>query len=374
MRLLRLRETPVEGLPHGYSVARRLPVKLINLLGPSLERIFLRPCCRRIAIDRPIFVIGAFRSGTTLLEQILAAHPQTGYFWFGTHICPRAPVIAHWATRVSQKIGHLDRASKPFLHNPRLEFTLFSPCECEQLWSRIGQSAWDNDRADLTLGADFSAPRFERDLFDLIRRHLFLHHAGRFVHKNPVNSLRVGYLHKLFPDARFIHIVRRPIDAILSHRRTAARLQQTFAADPLLQQLFEEQIRLDVLSLRIPTRTWTQTLALDREHPLLGIANQWKDLQLAIVECVERTPGLAAQVLRLCYADLVSRPNEILPRIWRFVDLDDAHAAAISRAYTPRLSPPPAPALSDEERALLPRIRQIVAPAVEHKLMPPCAY
>jgi len=365
LHLFRLREAPVEGLPHGYSAPQRLPVKLLNLFGPPLERAFLQSRYRRIAIERPIFIVGAFRSGTTLLEQILAAHPQTGYFGFGAHICPRTPVIAHWATRASQEIGYLDRERKPFLHNPRLEFTLFSPCECEQLWSRIGQSAWDNSHTDLTLNANFSAPRFERDLFDLIRRHLFLHHASRFVHKNPINSLRVGYLHKLFPDARFIHIVRRPSDAILSHHRTVTRLQQTLYTDPRLRQLFEEKIRLDVLSLRIPTRTWTQTLALDREHPLLGIANQWKDLQLAIVECVERTPGLAVQVLRLRYEALVSRPNEVLPQIWRFVELDDPHAAEISRAYVRRLSCPPPLMLSKDERARLPRIRQIVAPAAE---------
>ena len=31
-------------------------------------------------VDRPIFIMGPHRSGTTLLYNILAAHPDVGYF------------------------------------------------------------------------------------------------------------------------------------------------------------------------------------------------------------------------------------------------------------------------------------------------------
>jgi len=41
---------------------------------------------------------------------------------------------------------------------------------------------------------------------------LLYHYKGkRFIWKNPLNGFRIGYLYKLFPDAKFVHIARNPI-------------------------------------------------------------------------------------------------------------------------------------------------------------------
>jgi hypothetical protein len=360
--LFRLPEKPVEGLIHGYSLSTWLPIRLMDLAAQYPERVLFWPWHRRKAIDRPIFVLGAFRSGTTILERIIAEHPDVGHFWFLTNVCHRSPVTGYGTTRLLQALGVLDRGSVPIIHNPRIPSALFSPYECEWVWSHSRKSLWDEHCTDLSAGTDFSDPPFECYLFSLIRRHLWVQRASRFMNKNPVNCLRVGYLHRLFPDARFVAIVRDPLEAILSHHRTATRVERIVGADARVGRVFDERLHMTLLTLRIKTRTYAQTLVLDREHPLLGIANQWKDMQAAVLESIAYVPGLAERVLFLRYEELMSQPMTVLEKMWDFIQLRDEHAEGISRACAPRLTPPPPLQLSAEERHLLPRVQEIVAP------------
>jgi len=359
---MRFPEKPLESFPHGYSLAATPFAKLLASFAPLLERVLLQPWCKHIAIERPIFIIGAFRSGTTLLEQIIAKHPNVGHFWFLTNACSQFPVTGYWVMRLAQSLGILDRESKAFIHNPRLTFSLFSPYECEWIWSHSTKSLWDEQCTDLTVDSSFSDPHFEHYLFDLIRRHLLVQRATRFMNKNPVNCLRMGYLHKLFPDARFIVIARDPLDTILSHYRTAARVERVVHSDAKITRIFEEILHMSLLSMRIKTSNYTQTLEINQVHPILSIANQWKDLQAAALDSLSSEPGLASQALSLRYEELISQPTQTLHKLWGFIDLQDEHAQAITRAYAPRIAAPPSIDPSAEERRWLSQAQDIVAP------------
>lgn len=361
-RLLRLPEKPLEGVPHGYSLASSWLIRLTNRIAEALERVLLWSWTRQIAIDRPIFVVGPYRSGTTILEQIIAAHADVAHFWYLTNVYSRSPVTGYGMAHLLRTLGVLDGASVLSVHNPRISFTMLSPYECEWVWSQSEKSLWDERCTDLTVGSEFSDPRFERYLRSMIRRHILVQRATRFVNKNPVNCLRIGYLHRLFPDARFVTIVRHPVDTVLSHHRAAARMRRVVYADARVRRTFQVDLHIDILSMCIKTRTYAQTLALDQVHPLLGIANQWKDLQTEVLDSIDREPGLGERVLPLCYEDLVSQPAHTLERVWRFVELHGEQADAITRAYADRLTPPPALELDVQERALLPRVWEIAAP------------
>jgi hypothetical protein len=359
--LFRLPEKPVEGFIHGYSLSSWPLIRGLNRLFEWPERGLLWPWTRRISIDRPIFILGAFRSGTTILERILADHPQVGHFWFLTNVYCHSPVTGYALARLLQALGVIDREGVPIAHNPRISTGLLSPFECEWIWSYSSKSQWDDRCADLSLSAGHSAPAFERYLISLIRRHLLAQRAARFVHKNPINCLRVGYLHKLFPDARFVFIVRHPLATIISHHRMAERVEYIVHSSGM-RQLAAENLRMPTLAARIKTPNYAQTLDLDREHPILGIANQWKDLNAAVLKSL---PALEGQILLLRYEELVSQPDEVLVQLWKFVELADDHAEVISRDYAPKLTPPSSPELTAEENRWLPRMWEIVAPVAD---------
>ena len=123
--------------------------------------------------ERPVFVVGMPRSGTTLVEQILASHPRV----FGA--------------------GELQLARNEFRTLPEVtgrRGTL--PHECVGYLDRnaIEQLA----RKHMNALADRNAS------------------ADRFVDKMPENTLYLGFLAALFPRAKFIHCRRDLRDAALS--------------------------------------------------------------------------------------------------------------------------------------------------------------
>jgi hypothetical protein len=51
---------------------------------------------------------------------------------------------------------------------------------------------------------------------EIIKKHIYAHQGRRYISKNPSHSARVRTLHQQFPDAKFINIVRNPLQVIPS--------------------------------------------------------------------------------------------------------------------------------------------------------------
>jgi len=126
--------------------------------------------------DRPIFIVGMPRSGTTLLEQILSSHPQV-----------------HGA-------GELEYVA---------QLTHRSPEFCE-LHPAV-KSVYPSNMVSLTkLGAEILARSY---LWD-VKRHST--EAARVTDKMPHNFLNVGFIALLFPKAKIIRSKRNAVDNCLS--------------------------------------------------------------------------------------------------------------------------------------------------------------
>lgn len=120
---------------------------------------------------RPIFVIGMFRSGTTLCEQILSSHPDVHGVGELTHI-----------NKLSYEIGN----SKPHDKTPA--------------------SLINITQDKLIKAAD--------SYLSIINNHST--DAKRIVDKMPTNYIHLGLISKLFPNAHIVHMVRDPRDVCLS--------------------------------------------------------------------------------------------------------------------------------------------------------------
>lgn len=134
----------------------------------------------------PIFVIGLPRSGSTLIEQILASHSQVE----GTHeLSDLAQVV-----RTIPKKNRNDR----FPENLK---GLKS-----QLWSQIGQQY-------------------------LQRTEKFRSGAPLFIDKNPNNFVYAGLLHLILPNARIINARRHPLDSCFGSYKQLFASGQPFTYD-----------------------------------------------------------------------------------------------------------------------------------------------
>jgi tetratricopeptide (TPR) repeat protein len=134
---------------------------------------FLRHLPRATHVsDRPVFIVGMPRSGTSLVEQILASHPQV----FG------AGELGDIMQLVLSLPGYLD----PAAGYPRC-------------LHKLTQDATD------TLARGY-----------LDRLEKLSGGAARVTDKMPHNFLHLGIINTLFPGARVIHCMRDPLDTCLS--------------------------------------------------------------------------------------------------------------------------------------------------------------
>ena len=120
----------------------------------------------------PIFIVGLPRSGSTLIEQILASHPAV----FGADELPYIDDLSHQLTG-------LLRADVSY---PRCASLLTAEVARElagEYLSRIRE-----------IGAD----------------------AQRIVDKMPGNLFHAGFIASLFPNAKIVHCRRDPLDVSLS--------------------------------------------------------------------------------------------------------------------------------------------------------------
>ena len=122
--------------------------------------------------ERPLFIVGMPRSGTTLVEQIIASHPRA----FGAGELQDM-------IRLKERLPELTQADTPYP-------------DCV---SRIGQGL-----------AGSLARKYLKKLQELSAD------ADRVTDKMPGNFLHLGLIALLFPKARIIHCMRNPLDTCVS--------------------------------------------------------------------------------------------------------------------------------------------------------------
>lgn len=145
------------------------------------------------ASQSPVFVVGFPRSGTTLLEQMLDAHPRLQSMDERPFFNMLASELEHRAgIRVPNDLGELNQR------------------DCDEL--RKGY---------LVMACGKVARRWD----------------ARLVDKNPLNMLWVPLIQKMFPDAKFILALRHPCDVILSCYKQNFRSAVLISAGRSLENL-----------------------------------------------------------------------------------------------------------------------------------------
>lgn len=140
--------------------------------------------------DRPVFIVGMPRSGTTLVEQIIASHPEAE----GLGELPDLPIVADAFCKRFGAKGH-----------------------------------WPNLAAVQQAGPEVLRAAAEHYLRVVDYR--LPHAARRIVDKAPLNFFNVGLISLLFPKARIIWCRRDPRDVCLSIYSEDFAPTQKYATD-----------------------------------------------------------------------------------------------------------------------------------------------
>jgi len=201
--------------------------------------------------NMPFFILGAPRSGTTLLRDLLRDHPrlkcpeETHFFrWSDPFASPK--FISHYKTKLFKTHRKMDDISE-------LDFFIMM----EGLHSRE-HLAWDYGRVYLK---NIGKP--EARLYD----------------KTPQNVYGIFLINAIYPEAKFIHIYRNPLNVVSS--------------------LKEGKV--------MPS------------HNLRGAINSWTESMMLLDQFKKFKPEL---LLEVCYEDMTANPDLYLNKILEFVGED----------------------------------------------------
>lgn len=255
-------------------------------------------------MDRPIFLIGAARSGTTVLAEVLSAHPDIA-----------------------------------FRNEPRY------------VW-RHGNHAARNDAR----GPEEAVPEVVAYIRGRFEEFLAGSGRTRFLEKTPSNCFRVGFIHRIFPDGLFLHLQRDGRDA-------AASALRRWCSEPddqaIMRRLRGFEIPVTALHHYLPDILYE--LVLRRLRPGRGYlwgprypgihedlakglpvaeicARQWAESERIADAALSLIPDSQRYSCR--YETLVSEPERVLEEIRTFAGLrpsDEVTRAARDRLKADRV-------------------------------------
>lgn len=291
-------------------------------LGSKMNRFFLRgalvarlfsesawkqyPQHAGVAIERPIFVTGLPRTGTTILHRLLGADPvhQGLHLWLAEFPQPRPPRDT-WDSNpwYSQLNAQFDKA-----HAENPEYTglhFMAAYELEECWQLLRQSLHSVSYETLSHLPTYSQWLSRQDWTPSYQRHrrnlqlIGLNDVEkRWVLKNPSHLFALDALMATYPDALVIQ-THRPVETIMASmcslaQHTAEGWSTTFSG---------AQIGADAME------TWS------------------RGLQLFNTARAKYDP---AQFCDVDYRDLISDPLGTVATVYRHFDItltDEARAA-----------------------------------------------
>jgi hypothetical protein len=286
----------------------------------------------RTDIDRPIFVIGCGRSGTTVVFHALAEHPSLAWI---SNYSNRFGDSRLWLSLAKLRHAAGVRALGQRGWRPR-------PVEGYRPWvacfDGFNRPARDLDARDCS---DATRARMQA----MVARHLAVQNKPRFAAKYTGWS-RVGFMDRAFPDARYVHVVR-------DGRAVAASL---------LEVGFWE-------GWRGPSQwRWGP---LSPEHAELWRASDGSFAVLAGIQWKLLTENIRAagakigeRYRELRYEEFVADPLASLTglREWAGLASDPRHAARIDALGVRPVGEKWRRSLSDEEQQ---RLEAVLAPSLE---------
>jgi hypothetical protein len=203
-----------------------------------LERVQQRATASLPAPQRPLFILGHWRSGTTLLHELLAVDPQFSYP--DTYACMNPQ---HF---VMSRRGALQVSGDKQVQRPMDGMVVSSTSPQEDEFALLGLGARSPYEAALFPNAFARAMQTvhldpqsadEKRRFDSACSRFLAQVASTapgktLLLKSPPHAFRLARLRALFPDARFVHIVRDPHEVASSTRKMWRELQALYALTP----------------------------------------------------------------------------------------------------------------------------------------------
>ncbi len=295
---------------------------IVNKPFRAYERRFINPKIKTQKIEQdPIFILGHWRSGTTHLHNLICEDPQMAYNTTFQGVFP--DTLFNKAGRfIFEGFTKLLIPGTRKGDNVKLR-TNFPQEEEFALGSRIHfcyYYFWIFPRNTMNYyeqyvnftGVSEEEINAWKDDYSLLIKKAIKNTAGNlFISKNPPNTARIKPILEMFPNARFIHISRNPVEVFLSTRHFYKTMMPYLELHTITEAELEEMI------LKV-----------------------YKDMMTKYLE--EKSLIPKNNLIEVSFENLESKPKEILEIIYKQLHIPGFETAKIqfdkyledSKSYT----------------------------------------
>jgi len=264
-------------------------------------------------IKKPIFIIGVPRTGTTLLLNILCFHPDLA--WFSTENFPE------WASEDEK-----EKMKKHFLELKKNHKKI--PISEESLfvfgpnWSKgIAQTKVHSDLKKIPIEGEFFwrkqfGDKYIKDISDDKKQVIISEleklvkeqKKSRFLSKAPQNTMRLFAIKKIFPDVKFVNVVRDPRAVVYSMLQ---RHKAEGFFNPGIKILDKE--KFDKLEL-IEQFAWSYKEMTEGIYKF-STANKNNLLTISYEDLIFETRKIIIKILKYCELDTPKNIDQMIPKI-----------------------------------------------------------
>lgn len=241
-------------------------------------------------MDKPIFIIGSGRSGTTILYKLLSIHPDVCWFSNYTDKFPSYPNIA-----ILHRILDIPFIGKK-LKKENLTRRSMKLIPKSNEGGTIYHSHCGFEHSRKTTECDLNE-EVENKFRKIITKHLRLTGKTRFISKQTANNQRIRQINKIFPNAYYIHIIR----------------DGRAVANSFFRVSWWDDV--DIWWLGYKASKWYEK----GKEPIELCGLQWKQ---NVIELLENKYLFKDRYIEIRYEDLVENTKDVVHRITDFCKLN----------------------------------------------------
>lgn len=298
---------PPERAPFGYTLRLRWHARLFELNWSTQAARLANTALP----DDPVFVLGLWRSGTTVFHELINAcggwvTPQT-WQCFNPSTCfltgppqnARSVARPMDAGQIATRSPQEDEFAILLLGEPSVYRGLIDP----RRLSECGERLWSSGEGPLERWQTFLRGVASRD-------------AGRLLLKSPSHTFRIPLIRKLFPRAQFIWIGRHPGEIMASNERMWRAMMSTYALWECpageLDRFLRDAVRAcsAVLESSLAEMTPDQMLWVDYDALQRDAASVLRQVLRFVGALAARDPGALESTVQAAVASVPIHPGQ----------------------------------------------------------------
>ena len=316
--------------------------KLSYLLS-RIETLLSRDEIGQLTIDRPIYIVGLARAGTTIILEMLYKHPFLASHKYRHFLVPFLP---HRYSRLVD-ISRFFIKPRERVHRDGIMVTRESPEAVEEIfWQDFFKNNHNEEISNVMSGSMFN-PNFEQFYRNHIRKLLINQRCSRYLAKNNYNITRLEYIHRIFPDVKFLLIIRNPVNHIASLIKQTSLFMELEKDYPLLadwhrltghSEFGHNQLCINTGDNEIIHKI--RKLWKNEKTYVKGWAYYWSSIYDYVMNLLDTNKEIKDAVLIVRHEDLCDNPAKTIDKILSHTELPLNNFEKIKKYYIRHLHKP----------------------------------